>query len=356
MNPNFSKIYEKKIIFLTIEDPGYSRSWHYYSGVRKIGVDVKFVKIDSNRLFSEYLKLRKTFSRDDIFVVMSPSHYLTFYTRIFLGRHIVLDAGWSLFEATVLTRRKYGLFGRIFLKTYLIDFLSSHIAKKIILESKSQQDFYCKLFGLKRKKTYMLPTGVDEEIFSHTQATLDLPDYFDNSKIVLFRGKYNEESGIETLAVATQLLNSEDITFWIFCPGLPEDIGFSQFSYVNRGYIESKNYFSSVYGLAQITIGQLASNKRLGRTIPHKAFESAFMSKTYITARQPGIKELFLEGEEILCIRPSDSRDLADKIKELFENPEELRKFGYKMNKRYQESYSQKTLACSFMNIILDGM
>jgi glycosyltransferase involved in cell wall biosynthesis len=356
MNLNLSKIYEKKIVFLTIEGPGYSRSWHYYSGIRKMGIDAKFVKIDSNKLFSEYLKLRKKFSRDEIFVIMSPSHYLTVYTRIFLGKNIVLDAGWSLFEATVLTRRIFGPFGHILFKAYLIDFFSSRIAKKIILESKLQQDFYCKLLGLKRKKTYVLPTGVDEEIFSQTQANLELPNFFDNSKIVLFRGKYNEESGIETLANATQLLKSEDITFWIFCPGMPEYISFSEFAYVNSDYIESKSLFPSIYSLAQITIGQLSSNKRLSRTIPHKAFESAFMSKTYITARQAGIKELFLENEEILCIRPSDSRDLADKIKKLFENPELLKKFGCNMNIKYQKSFSQKTLAYSFMKILLDRM
>ena len=112
MNSNFNGIFNKKIVFLTIEDPGYSRSWHYYSGIQKIGVKAEFIKIDSDKLFSEYLKLRKKFSRDDIFVVMSPSHYLTAYTRIFLGRYVILDAGWSLFEATVLARKKFGFFGK----------------------------------------------------------------------------------------------------------------------------------------------------------------------------------------------------------------------------------------------------
>jgi hypothetical protein len=44
MIQKYSKIYDKEIIFLTIEDPGYSRRWHYYFGIREIGVDAEFVK------------------------------------------------------------------------------------------------------------------------------------------------------------------------------------------------------------------------------------------------------------------------------------------------------------------------
>lgn len=352
MKTEFGELSNNKIIFLTIDKPGYSRSWNYYCGIRKLGVRARFINFNSKRLFREYLKLRKTCTRNDIFVVMSPSHYLTIYTRLFLGKNIVLDAGWSLFEATVCVRKIYGYFGYIFLKTYLVDFLSSRLASKVILESKHQQDFYCKLLLLSRKKTYVLPTGIDEKIFIQTENVIEPPNFFNNSKIVLFRGKYNRESGIETLAMASNLLVSDDITFWIFCPGLPEIVKFSRYSYVNKNYIESNIFIQNIYSSAQVTIGQLSSHKRLNRTIPHKAFESALFSKCYVTARRSGIKELFLEDEEIICIAPSDPIDLANKIKNLFENPEHMINIGKKMNLKYKEHYSQQILADSFLKIL----
>jgi glycosyltransferase involved in cell wall biosynthesis len=206
----------EKIIFLTIGEPGYSRSWTYFNGARKLGANVEFIKIESKTLTKQFLKLRKNLSREYVYVVMSPSQYLVSFVRFFLGQKVILDAGWSLFEGTVLARKRYGLFGFLALKTFLIDFVSSHLATKVVVESKNQAEFYSKIFLVNRRKIAVLYTGVDEDSLKPTFSQIELPNFFNNSKIVLFRGKYNQESGIEVLAAATKQLISEDVTFWIF--------------------------------------------------------------------------------------------------------------------------------------------
>ena len=50
----------EKIIFLTIGEPGYSRSWTYFNGARKLGANVNFIKIESTDLTKQFLKLRKS--------------------------------------------------------------------------------------------------------------------------------------------------------------------------------------------------------------------------------------------------------------------------------------------------------
>jgi hypothetical protein len=91
-----------RIVFLTIGEPGYSRSWTYFNGLRKMGVPVEFLQIPTKNPVKEIFSKRKEFNRKkDIFIVMNPSHYLTLPVRVFLGKNVILDAGWSLYEGTL---------------------------------------------------------------------------------------------------------------------------------------------------------------------------------------------------------------------------------------------------------------
>ena len=342
----------EKIIFLTIGEPGYSRSWTYFNGARKLGANVEFIKIESKALTKQFLTLRKSLSREYVYVVMSPSQYLVTFVRILLGQKVILDAGWSLFEGTVLARKRYGLFGLLALKTYLIDFVSSHLATKVVVESKNQAEFYSKIFLVNRSKIAVLYTGVDEDSLKDTFSQIQLPNFYNNSKIVLFRGKYNQESGIEVIAAATKLLVSEDVTFWILCPGLPMHIEFSKNTYVNRTYVQAQSEISAIYKSAQLTVGQMSGEKRLSRTIPHKAFESAYLSKPYITAGNSGIRELFVDKLEIIYTRAGDAQDLAVKIRYLLDNPDAAKLIGQNMNLKYSKSCSQEILAKTFLKLV----
>jgi glycosyltransferase involved in cell wall biosynthesis len=342
----------KKIIFLTIGEAGYSRSWTYFNGAKKLGANVEFIKIDSSKLIKQFLQIKKQLSKDSIFVVMSPSQYLVPFVRFFLGKNIVLDAGLSLFEGTVISRKRYGFLGSLAIKNYLIDFISSHIAKKIILESKLQKEFYLKLFLVKRKKCFVLYSGVDEEAFIENKSYELPPDIFSNSKIVLFRGKYTAEAGVEILAEATKLLSSESITFWVFCPGLPPIIKFSSNTITITTVVETKHDLARVYNASALTIGQLSNHKRLKRTIPHKAYESAFLSNPYLSSSNLGINELFIENKEILCINANNALELALKIKDVINNPVALKSTGVKMNEKYNSICSQSLLSATFLEII----
>jgi glycosyltransferase involved in cell wall biosynthesis len=195
-----------------------------------------------------------------------------------------------------------------------------------------------------------LYTGVDEESFQIYLSYTTPPDFFNNSKIVLFRGKYNPEAGIEVLAQATNLLKEEQITFWVFCPGLPTNIDFSRNTFISREIL-SKNKITQLQKSCTIALGQLAKHNRLKRTIPHKAFESAFLSTPYITAGNKGISEIFTEGTEIACFSPGNSIELVDKIKSLINDTDKLCEMSSLIHKKYKKTCSQKILAQSFIEI-----
>jgi len=343
---------EKVIYFLTIGDKGYSRSWTYYTGLKKIGVKTEFIKFDNKKLFRTFIALRNKSSRTDVFIVMSPSHYLTPFTRLFLGRNTFLDAGWSLFEGSVLTRMEVGFMGINVVKTFFIDLIAFKSAKKIFLESESQKIFLCKLFLLKKSKCFVIYTGVDENQFIIDHNFQTPPDLYSNGAIVLFRGKYTVEAGLEVLADASMILSQDRITIWIFSPGIPKSLAFSKSTYINDGFVDSKQGLAKIYSKSSLTLGQLSKHPRLHRTIPHKAFESAFHAKPYLSSRTKGILEIFSENEEIICFEPGDAIDLAHKIRLFFAEKSKFEKLGNKMESRYKLDLSQDKLASKMLGLV----
>jgi glycosyltransferase involved in cell wall biosynthesis len=343
---------ENVIYFITIADTGYSRSWNYYAGLKKNGTRVEFFKLDNTKLIKEFISLRKQTNRSDIFIVMSPSHYLTPLIRIFLGKNTYLDAGWSLFEGSILARRQIGFMGINLIKTYSIDLIASIFAKRIFLESDAQVNFYCKLFLVRKSKCSVIYTGVDEEQFEVNDDFPTPADIYGNGAIVMFRGKYTVEAGLEVLAQASKLLDDEKITLWIFSPGIPKNLEFGKNTLVFGNFIDSKNNLAKIYTEAGLTLGQLSDYPRLNRTIPHKAFESALLAKPYLCSRSKGILEVFSEKKEIICFNPGDPIDLANKIRIFFELRRDFENIGICMHEKYMANLSQLKLSLTLLRLV----
>jgi glycosyltransferase involved in cell wall biosynthesis len=180
------------------------------------------------------------------------------------------------------------------------------------------------------------------------------PVYFKNSKVVLFRGKYTKESGIEVLARCTHLLEESPITFWVFSPGLPEKFIFSRNTYVNREYLQNKSDFINIYKKCTIALGQLSTHSRLRRTIPHKAFEASYMGTPYVTARNVGICEVFREGHEMVCFEPGNAMDLSNTIIDLLNDQQKLTKLSHNIRAKYDSAFSPSILRTELIHLI-DG-
>jgi glycosyltransferase involved in cell wall biosynthesis len=341
-----------KIIFITIGPVGYSRSWVYYSGLKDTIPNLSFIRLNPKNLTIQILKLRKKFSHHSVFVVMSPSQYLVIPIRFFLSNKIITDFGWSLYEGTKISR---GITGIPAVKSYLIDFFAAHFSKYVVLESQEQAKFFATLFKIKRDKCRVVYTGLNERDFSPNSKFNTPKDIFSNSKIILFRGKYNPEGGLEVLAKTTKILESEDITFWVFTPNLPNSITFSKNTIIDRLYY-SPDIIAKIQAACTISLGQLANHKRLSRTIPHKAFEAAYLGKPYITGRSQGILELFDEGTEIICFDPGNSNALAQAITQVLNNKSLAIMLGDNIKQKYNKQLTQAILANQFLKIIEESV
>ena len=169
---------------------------------------------------------------------------------------------------------------------------------------------------------------------------------------VLFRGKYNKEAGLETLAKASFILSSLPLRILIYSPGIPQNLAFAGNTTIYSEKINQKELVS-VLKSSHLLLGQMSSHQRLSRTIPHKAFESAYLSQPYLTSNSVGVLELFKDGYEVLCHEAGDEFSLSEGIKFCYLNRSKISKIGKNMKIKYQGHSAQSVLSNYFIESIL---
>ena len=115
----------------------------------------------------------------------------------------------------------------------------------------------------------------------------------------------------------------------------------------------SEKELIQLYLKADCCLGQISSNSRLSRTIPHKAFEAGYFGKPYVTVDNAGIRE-FLPGEfDALYLDQLDPRYIARRLLELLGNHELMLLLATNIQSRYYLTASQSALRKTLDSIIL---
>ena len=341
--------------FLSFTTSDYSRSSVLFNFESKVFAKT-FVNFRSKsvHIFKDLLKLRKEMDKKSVIVVMSPSHKITFFARLMTKNLIVLDAGWPLTDGVLSRGNRNGYKRRLFV-SYLIDFVSFHSSHIVLVETSAQRARVHKLYFVPSKKLHRNFTGYNEtsllNVESQSEKITSVKNFLSlggRPLTVLFRGKINRESGIEViLKVASKLQNSISLIVLTSSDKVLSDVP------INCHVITdvSTSEMAYIYSIADITLGQLSSHPRLAYTIPHKAFESGFFSKSYLTYKSRGIRELYDEDSAVL-IRDLSVENICAAIKSL--SSRELRsQLGTRAHNRYKELSSQKVLNNNFEKIIL---
>jgi hypothetical protein len=253
---------------------------------------------------------------------MSPSHILSFYGRINFKGKIILDAGWSHTDSEIVRLKKDASVLRL-VRAYLIDFLSFHSADIIFFESKLQIARSRKVFLLKKKRVRLSYTGIDESAYKvPSRIPEELKMIHKKRQIILFRGSYNPESGLELISRISGEIILSDITIIVATRNLPQGLQFPENTTVISRFLDAGE-IRYLYELADLTLGQFGQTRRQQISIPHKVFESAFFGKAYLTPSSTAIKELF-DKEEIFYEDTFNSASIAETIFTILQN-EQLR-------------------------------
>jgi glycosyltransferase involved in cell wall biosynthesis len=214
-----------------------------------------------------------------------------------------------------------------------------------------------KQFMLNEKKVFTSYSGFAEnqiEKISHTNECLlstSCPKCQRSTiKIILFRGKYNSEAGIELIDHAASEISQQNIKFVFAISSMPSELLFKSESIVIQDFI-TYDQMRHLYEVASLCIGQVSENIRLNYTIPHKAFEAGHFGTPYLTRDSVGIREIFpLDAQAIFYYPPISNLGIL--ISSVINDQELLDNVSRAAKKRYKEIAAQSVITEKFMKNI----
>jgi glycosyltransferase involved in cell wall biosynthesis len=342
-----------KYMFFSYLPPDYSRTGVYLNSPAAESVNLDFVKITSGfvrSLIHIWKTVKETKNTVDVYVVNSPSHLIAFLLKTMTKKPIVLDAGWPLSDGIRFSNDR--LIPRI--KTYLIDLISFHSAKIVILESDRQIDFVNKKFLVHKTKLRKILTGFDERSYSLSPDSIpELKSVNTALPVVMFRGSWNPESGLNILEVASHELEKKSLNLIICTNAKEREFQFSKSTFFISRRLTNQE-IRMMYEISDVVIGQISNNRRLNRTIPHKAFEAGYFSKPYISGDNQGVRELYPDPDHVVYLQETTPESLVNCISNLIDNETKMKHLGLNIKARYSEIASQETLGKEFYHLLAE--
>jgi hypothetical protein len=307
-------------------------------------------------IIGQSAQLKKALKQENTYaVVLSPSQIILPIIRLLCGVKVYLDAGWTLTESSLA--RNAGVWTIV--KNFAIDFVAMQMASLVFMESNAQINWTVKKFLLRRHKFRRLFTGCNESYFGEEEASNSLLAELREkatkfNKVVLFRGKWNAESGISQIIDASRHPNLRNVLFLVVTDRLPEKTT-QESNLVIIGSFVSIDTIRGIYQLCDISLGQLSNHPRLKNTIPHKAFEAAYFGKPFICMDSQPMRELFPIGNEVCFIADSRNETIINIIDTLVKDPNKLKELSRNIRESYKRNASQALLQQEFVDSVLNS-
>ncbi len=345
------------LIFLGFIDENYSRS-AVLLNYPSTDYEKKFYKVPTNIIsaarFVHNLN-RSHRNRRVLFVIMSPCHKLTFPTRLITKQKIILDAGWPLSDGELSRPFRWQSIISI-PKTILIDLVSLHSADLILVETKHQKNRVARLFKISHGRIMVSYTGFNESkvnsVLTDSKFQSKLNEHIEslsNKKVVIFRGKVNNESGYTTIIQVARIL--EDQATFLLLVNQNMWTGSTPNNCIEINSF-SDQQMHACYRVSQIALGQISDHKRLNFTIPHKAYEAGFFGVAYVTSRSAGIEEFGTE-DQLTFLDSLNPEKIAEQVLKMIKSDRDI-SHGKSLSSHYQSKYSQPILNRTFELMLKD--
>ena len=347
----------RKIVFVSYLDLHYSRSGVLASAMRKVtSLETQVYRLDNFRIyelvnFALYLR-RLDFETTSI-LIMSPAQVLTMFARFFFKGSIILDAGWPLSDSS---RIRKGVNSFSYVKDLFIDLIAMKISDKVILESRAQvRNLKARRFKF-RSEPLVIYTGVLENRFESSKSKRIQSAntrVIKNSKFkVIFRGKYNKESGLEYI----QEIFASRCDDWelIVCSAdLPSSFPrVSGVRYLTQHISDSE--LIREFKTVDMALGQFGTESRVKISIAHKIYEYAFFGIPTICIQDTAVEEIFKRDEFYFIKREDLGKFLDSCLEDRNIFAKELQNRSVKIREKYSRACSEVVIAQEFMKIFED--
>lgn len=337
-------------VFLTWEEISYSRTGVIFSGMKQSEHRTQLEKIKLKSILQMAMQIRKfanTSSIDNpIYVIGSPCGLLVVSLRIAIpNAKVVFDTGWPQVDALIMkNNRNLGIILR-YIKMYILDFFSIKLSNLVAVESNTQLARIRTKFLVSRGKLFVSYTGFNEQNVN----AIRIPHVRNEAnQTILFRGKVNNEAGIDLIAEVSRLLPNH-LKLVVISTNLPSRLIFSPGTEIISSRISEQN-LAEYYSRATLAIGQLGDSTRTRFTLPHKFFEAAFFGVPYLTPRTDGLGELITATEYELFCENSSAHEIAKKISDFAKDVKKQESVSNYLRKAYEESFSQDLISSNFIS------
>lgn len=145
-------------------------------------------------------------------------------------------------------------------------------------------------------------------------------DKQEKNNYVLYFGRYSQEKGVETLLKVCDSL--PDIPFEFAGSGPLEDVVNARSNVQNRGFLSGEELYKTIAEAAFCIIPS-----ECYENCPFSVMESQLCETPVIAANQGGIPELLQENVTGELFTAGNADELRDKIKNLWQDKERLRKY-----------------------------
>ena len=317
------------ILYFGMYDPSYARNSILISGLRNNGVNVLECTDRSpglRKFINLYRRHRKI--RYDVMIIGFMGHMIVPFAKLITNKPIVFDAFLSMYDSNIFDRKLAGRFSIKAAYYWFLDWLSMHLADRVLLDTDAHIEYASKTFHVRREKFARIWIGAQDRIFYPRAQKKS-----DNTFIVFFHGSFIPLQGIEyIIQAADRLREHSDIEFRLYGGGQTRDAMIQLAQELN---LREVKFFSHVpvasvaehMADADVCLGIFGDTPKTNRVIPNKVYESLAEQKPVITADTPAIRELFDERDLLLvpCAKPEA---LADAILKLKNNPNLARRIA----------------------------
>lgn len=297
------------------------------------GVSLSFYNYKEKSKF-DIVALRKACNDADIIFLPSFTHKDVFFIKLLAGKNkpVIFDPLISRYLTKVFDYKQVSKYSPRALKNYLKDKISMSMADLVLCDTQAHLDYFHKTIGIPLHKLQILPVGVNTDNFKPS------PQIRPNDVFVAgFYGSFIPLQGTRMIIeTANYLREHSDVHFRLIGSGfefktmkkLSEYYNLSNITFIGQ---VAYNKLSEEVNTFDICLGIFGETLKADLVIPNKVFHYASLRKAIVTKDTPAIREIFVDGEDIVLCKNTPS-DIGEKILQLKNDPvkrEQIASRGY---------------------------
>jgi glycosyltransferase involved in cell wall biosynthesis len=315
------------VLYITGRETDYTRNYVLLRAFQRLGHVTVCAENTPGSIVARSLRLSLRawrylrWAKFDIIFVGFYGHLLMLPVGLVTRRPGLFDAFVSTYDTLCFDRRLFppcSVPGRL---AFWLDQRSCRLARRVLVDTPLQVDYFVQTFGLPCGRVSWLPVGCNEEIFAPQP-----PPPRTGITRVLYYSSYQPLHGVEIVIGAAALLGSESIHFKLIGTGqeyaqarrLAEQLALQNVSFVP--FVPLKDLAAEIASADICLGGPFGPSGKASRVIPGKIYQILAMARPLVAADTPANRELLVDGESAYLCVPHSAEALAKAVLKLHQD------------------------------------